>query len=92
MVSGAIEAAAGSATTDWVTFDGTGVPAKFMFHVVFFPVLMFAFLTVPGIICWFVLGCGRRGRIAQYQPPYPARFETKDMRHGPVHNGQVADV
>lgn len=74
MVSGAIEAAEGSATTDWVTFDGTGVPTKFMFHVIFFPVLMFAFLTVPGIICWFALGFGRRGRIAQYQPPYPARF------------------
>lgn len=74
MVSGAIEAAEGSATTDWVTFDGTGVPAKFMFHAVFFPVIMFAFLTVPGIICWFALGFGHRGRIVQYQPPYPGRF------------------
>lgn len=84
MVSGAIEAAEGSATTDWVTFDGTGVPAKFMFHVVFFPVLMFAFLTVPGIICWFALGFGRRGRIAQYQPPYPARFGELSCIHIPI--------
>lgn len=73
MVSGAIEAAPGSATTDWATFDGP-VPSKFLFHAIFFPVAMAAFLIAPGIICFFALGCGRRGRIAQYQPPYPARF------------------
>lgn len=85
MVSGAIEAAEGSATTDWVTFDGTGVPAKFMFHAVFFPVIMFAFLTVPGIICWFALGFGHRGRIVQYQPPYPGRFGKSLLLHS-YHN------
>lgn len=69
----AIAAAPGSATTDWTTFDGP-VPSKFMFHAIFFPVAMAAFLIAPGIICWFALGCGRRGRIAQYSPPYPARF------------------
>lgn len=73
MVSGAIEAAPGSATTDWATYDGP-VPSKFLFHAIFFPVAMAAFLIAPGIICYFALGCGRRGRIAQYQPPYPARF------------------
>lgn len=80
MVSGAIEAAEGSATTDWATYDGP-VPSKFMFHAIFFPVAMGAFLIVPGIICFFALGFGRRGRIVQYQPPYPARFGESPPSH-----------
>lgn len=87
----AIAAAEGSATTDWTTFDGP-VPSKFMFHAIFFPVAMAAFLVAPGIICYFALGFGRRGRITPYSPRYPARFETKDMQHGSVHNGHVAEV
>ncbi|KAK2602705.1 hypothetical protein N8I77_009214 [Diaporthe amygdali] len=65
----AIAAAEGSATTDWVTFDGTGVPSKFMFHAIFFPIIMAVFLVVPGIICYFSLTFGHRGRISQYSPP-----------------------
>ncbi|POS78961.1 hypothetical protein DHEL01_v202648 [Diaporthe helianthi] len=87
----AMPAAEGSATTDWTAFDGP-VPSKFMFHAIFFPVAMAAFLAVPGIICWFALGFGRRGRIAPYSPQYPARFETKDIHNGSVHNGHVAEV
>ncbi|KAI3401003.1 hypothetical protein diail_708 [Diaporthe ilicicola] len=87
-----IAAATDAATTDWVTFDGTGVPSKFMFHAIFLPVLLFAFLTVPGIICYLSLAFGHRGRIHQYSPPNAARFEAKDIHRGPVNNGQVADV
>ncbi|KAL1868268.1 hypothetical protein Daus18300_005992 [Diaporthe australafricana] len=69
----AIAAAPGSATTDWTTYQDIGVPSQFLFHAIFFPVAMFAFLVVPGIICYFSLAFGHRGRIQQYSPPN-ARF------------------
>jgi hypothetical protein len=81
----AIEAAEGSATTDWVTFDGP-VPSKFMFHAIFFPVAMGVFLIAPIIICQFALGFGHRGRIAAYSPPYPARFGKSSLWHTFLNN------
>lgn len=79
----AIAAAPGSATTDWTTFQDAGVPSKFMFHAIFFPVAMAAFLVVPGIICYFSLAFGHRGRIQQYSPPNARFGESPEFRPRP---------
>lgn len=60
--------AADGATTNWRTYDGA-VPAKFTFYVVLFPLLMFTILALPTMACYWCLGAGKRGAVAQYFPP-----------------------
>lgn len=57
--------AADAATTDWRTYDG-GVPPRFMFYAVFFPVVMAVILAAPVAICYC---CLSKGRVVPYSPP-----------------------
>lgn len=62
-----------AATTDWRTYDGP-VVQSLMFYAVFFPIVMAAFLALPGAICYC---CLSRGRITPYTPPNVGGLGTK---------------
>lgn len=61
-----------AATTDWRTYDGV-VPQKFIFYVVFFPLLMAACIALPTALCYL---CLSRGRPTPYSQPNEPGFGT----------------
>lgn len=54
-----------AATTDWRTYDGPVAP-QFIFHVVFFPLLMAICIMLPTALCYF---CLCRSRPVPYSSP-----------------------
>lgn len=54
-----------AATTDWRTYDGPVAP-QFLFHVVFFPLLIAICIMLPTALCYF---CLCRSRPVPYSPP-----------------------